>query len=532
MTDDEDITPASAYGTIADDLTSSHGDAPPWGWDYVLVFPAPEAATSEQDSSPDPALTAINDVRISTLSALRTASFSYSQLWLPADGLVLVRLSLPESALFEKAAADGLRLRLLPRYGAGYLVFDSDRPYVFDYAFRTDQGLPYFPPAVRVQLTLATLRSRDDWGAAINLGTLRRSGVLKQAFALHAHPEREQLLESAVYKQWWNPRLIIPLHDLKEYFGSRVAIYLAWLAFYARMLLGIAVTSIPVYIVLRMTDAPRVEAWTRLLWGLSLCIWGTYWLEYWKRRNAVLNVKWGLDRFYEDNENDIRPDFKGEDTQGFYCRGGFVNLEDLDPENAAAESFERADEPGMRDRIHARLLQAAGVSDRQDEEDQDDVIRIGGGDDVDFVLEAPITGLTFPDLPVFPYSSKGKLKDRIQISGLVTLFFALLVAACSFLILFFKTEIVDFFGADRFGKFVPGIATALLISISDPLWKGVSLKLTKWENHRTIQSYEDSLITKRFAFQFVSSKCCSSPTSLSNQACICFRIACPDLTDH
>lgn len=511
MSDDHD----DSYGTF--DLTSSHGSAPPWGWDYVLVFRAPKEASPSPSisasSSSDAALLAADTVRVAVLSSLRAAGFSYSQLWLPSDAIVLVRLALPEPTMLAKAEAHALKLRLLPRYGGGYLAFEHDRAHVFVNELRRAKGLPYFAPADRVLLTVATIRSREDWGAGLNIGTLKRQGKILQAFPLHTSPERETLLSQFVYKNWWNPRLIMPLDMLEEYFGSRVTIYFAWLAFYARMLLGLAALSVPVYAVLHYTDSPNVDAWTRLVWGLGLCFWATYWLEYWKRRNAVLNVKWGLDRFYEENENEIRPDFQGENTQGFYCRGGFVNLEDLDPSAAAA-----AAQPGLWDRLRSQLLRTAGADTEEEEESAEDVLRIGGGDDADFVLEAPITGLTFSDLPVFPYSSKKQLQNRSYVSSLIALFFALCVAALSFLILFFKTEIIALFGAD-FGKYVPGIATALLISVSDTLWKGASLKLTKWENHRTAQTYEDSLITKRFAFQFVSSKffgsCCLDVKTLA-----------------
>ncbi|CDF33096.1 unnamed protein product [Chondrus crispus] len=255
----------------------------------------------------------------------------------------------------------------------------------------------------------------------------------------------------------------------------------------------------------RSSGSTRPKLKLKRVIELGLCFWGTYWLDYWKRRNAVLNVKWGLDKFYEDNENDIRADFEGDDRQGFYCRGGFVNLEDLGPERAAADNFERAREPGLRSRIRGQLLRVTGAH-AAFEPSGEDVIRIGGGNDPDFVLDAPITGLTFSSLPVFPYASKRDVQRRVYISSLVTLFFASCVGACSFLNLFFKKSITGLFGSHAFAKFAPGMAQAVIISVADPLWKRATLKLSKWENHRTTQASENSIITKRFAFQFVSSK--------------------------
>lgn len=463
--------------------TQASGTRPPYGWDYALVFPA----TSSPLSDPTPA----DHVRLHVLTKLLSASFSFSQLWVPAQSRVLVLLALPESVMQQKAHLDGLHLRLKPRYGAGFLAFDPDRAHVFVNDSRVANGLPYFTPAQRVKVTLDVLRSRESWGAALNFNTLKRNGHLKQAFALHASPERHQLVQDVVYRRWWHPSPSLPLARLRHYFGTRVTLYLAWLSFYARMLIGIAALSIPVFLLMRVSHSEEVEAWMRLCWGLAVCFWGTYWFEYWKRRNAVLNVQWGLTTFYDDSENDLRAEFRGQDKNGFYSRGGFVNLDDLGM-NSTGE--------GVRRRwVQEGEFGAATSGDA-------DVVLIGGNGDPDFRLEAPVTGLHFADLPKFPYSSRAQWRRRMWITSFITLVFSIVIAMLSVAILFYKKQITLLFSAEGFGRSVPGIATALLISASDSMWKVVSLHLTEWENHRTAQSYENSLISKRFAFQFVSSK--------------------------
>ncbi|CAN8071527.1 unnamed protein product [Agarophyton chilense] len=474
--------------TPAPDL-APYGLRPSSGWEYVLVFPHTLPPLDEHAM-----LT--RRARARVLARLRAARFSYSQTWLAAQRCVLVQLALPEPELKLAAEQLALELQLLPRYGAGYLPYARDRSHVFVNTLRQEHGLPYFTPATRLRITVEALAERDGWGAALHLHQLQRSGYISQAFALHAEPERTNLLKTAVYDRLWKPGSCMPISELRHYFGSRVTIYFAWLVFYARMLLGIALLSLPVYFIITKSQSAHYIDWARLLFGLALCFWATYWFEHWKRRNFVLNVKWGLTDFQEERENNqVRRKFRGIDQTGFYSRGGFVHLSDMHPSASSSNHDQR---------IHTRLLKSdmPGVPDQLV-----DVVAMGGTRDPDFVLEAPVTGLVFADLPVHPYRNKTTFKRRLYVSAAVTLFFSFCVAIASFSILFYKADIVhlfDTFGADHIANSVPGIATALLISISDPLWKTVSGKLTDWENHRTHQSYENSLIVKHFAFQFIS----------------------------
>lgn len=307
------------------------------------------------------------------------------------------------------------------------------------------------------------------------------------------------LLREAVFRNWWRPILRDNLSDLKDYFGARVTRYLAWLAFYAKNLPSLAILAVIVTVLFKFFSSERVLAAVRIAFGVGLCFWGAYWFDLWKRRNAVLNVLWGLDDFYEDVQNEIRPAFRGVETKGFYCEGGFVNLQDMSEEGDGT-SWPRRVREGR------------------------EVLVVSGSQDPDFLLEAPVTGQTFPDLPEFPYSSHVDLKRRIYVTGFVTLFFALVVGVLSFMILFYKHGIMKLFGK-TFGNYAPGVATALLISVSDSLWRNASIRLTEWENHRNVQPYENSLIMKRFAFQFVSSMSHTRLCKFEKPLCSVFILA-------
>lgn len=60
-------------------------------------------------------------------------------------------------------------------------------------------------------------------------------------------------------------------------------------------------------------------------------------------------------------------------------------------------------------------------------------------------------------------------------------------------------------GGVALGPIVAGIIMAVQIQVLNALYQDVAVKLNDYENHRTDTQYEDALIGKTFAFQFVNS---------------------------
>lgn len=242
------------------------------------------------------------------------------------------------------------------------------------------------------------------------------------------------------------------------------------MSFYARRLLLIALLSIPIYVVYRVLRNATVIAILRWIFSIGIVLWTTVFLENWKRRNATINIEWGLDDYKEDIADDTRVQYTGDIRLGFYCNGGFVSLSDLVEEstNEEQQTLKTAEEGrGPLDKNHL-----------------------------------------VPNLPKQPYHDPKKAnKARLQ-SLMVTVFFVVLAGSLTFLLLWFRNEIIDIFAKEidnpGFSKAMPGILNGILITIFDSAWSCVSLILTQRENHRTNQDFENSLIVKRFAFQFVS----------------------------
>lgn len=240
-----------------------------------------------------------------------------------------------------------------------------------------------------------------------------------------------------------------------------------FVSFYARRLLLIALASIPVYVTYRVVKNIIAITILRWLFSISLVLWTTFFLENWKRRNAYINIEWGLNDYKEDMADNTRAQYEGELRYGFYCEGGFVPLCDLSEANSNART------DGM--------LQHASIRVPEKEEE---------------LL-----------LPQNAYSDPMQVRNMKLQSVAVTAFFVILVGSLTFLLLWFRNEVVAYFEprtGKTFANAFPGILNGILITAFDSIWRIVSLTLTRRENHRTNQEFENSLIYKRFAFQFVS----------------------------
>jgi hypothetical protein len=85
---------------------------------------------------------------------------------------------------------------------------------------------------------------------------------------------------------------------------------------------------------------------------------------------------------------------------------------------------------------------------------------------------------------------------------LVTFMVVVIVATFSVLAfrLFIQNKVNPYLGS-----FAGAVVNAMTIIFMNVFWKTVALKLTEWENHRTQSEFDNSLITKIFAFYFINS---------------------------
>lgn len=148
-----------------------------------------------------------------------------------------------------------------------------------------------------------------------------------------------------------------PYEEIKNYFGSEIALYFAWLGFYTAMLVPLSIVGFVVFLygicsagshlpVKDVCDEANKDVWYMCplcdkqcsYWDLasSTClyarvthffdnewtvglaliasIWATLFLEFWKRRQATLAQEWHTDDF-EDEEEPLRPEYSATVTR-------------------------------------------------------------------------------------------------------------------------------------------------------------------------------------------------------------------------
>lgn len=103
-----------------------------------------------------------------------------------------------------------------------------------------------------------------------------------------------------------------------------------------------------------------------------------------------------------------------------------------------------------------------------------------------------------------PESKRGKL---MQSQSVIFSMIVLVVGAVAavFFLKIFLTEDVNDQAVNDMGSSIASIANAIQIQVMNWIYSEIAVWLTNRENHRTDTQYEDSLIAKLFAFQFVNS---------------------------
>jgi hypothetical protein len=91
------------------------------------------------------------------------------------------------------------------------------------------------------------------------------------------------------------------VHNINQYFGSQIALYFAWVEYYTKYLIVPAVAGTILY--LRQLYLGEVDIGMAPLFNIMIAIWGTLFLEFWKRENSSLSYVWGVEDA-EEREND------------------------------------------------------------------------------------------------------------------------------------------------------------------------------------------------------------------------------------
>eukprot|EP01118_Nematostelium_gracile_P007789 TRINITY_DN2553_c0_g1_i3.p1 TRINITY_DN2553_c0_g1~~TRINITY_DN2553_c0_g1_i3.p1 ORF type:complete len:614 (+),score=155.14 TRINITY_DN2553_c0_g1_i3:501-2342(+) len=303
--------------------------------------------------------------------------------------------------------------------------------------------LRYSKKVDRIQLIESILSSNpEEGGAGEKLDELVSKGIISAIFPMHSEDKRKELLQ-----EWGNPKKLLsrqPIDKIRNYFGEEIALYFAWLGFYTNWLIYASILGVfcgIFWLIDRLTLNQRWATWFQTVYSVFLAIWATLFLEYWKRKNSTLNQKWGTLEFklFETQ----RPSFYGEEKEGIYHNGVWVNFGD-------------------------------SVTELHD--------------------HRKITNKYYP-------SKERRLKIGSGLPLAATMITVVVVATLA--ILAFRLFVQSYSGMG--GSIAGATVNAISIIVLNVLWKFVATKLTEWENYRTKSEFMDSLTLKIFIFYFVNS---------------------------
>ncbi|GAB1605119.1 anoctamin-4-like isoform X2 [Argonauta hians] len=232
--------------------------------------------------------------------------------------------------------------------------FSRDKDYLFAYPENHEE---IFSQGMRTRIVDYILRrtsfgNQDSESYSCGVKKMISDGYYKSAFPLHEghwkkHTKRN--IRKDLYDNWghWSQFLKFqPLHYIKEYFGEKVGIYFAWLGFYTLMLIPAAIVGlgITIYGLVIMGDnyvsneicqsnnismcplcdhrcpywnlsqacfharaSNLVDNAATVFFAIFMSFWGTLFLEFWKRKQAVIQWKWNL--HYQEEEEPPRPEY-------------------------------------------------------------------------------------------------------------------------------------------------------------------------------------------------------------------------------
>eukprot|EP00824_Muranothrix_gubernata_P011795 TRINITY_DN2533_c1_g1_i1.p1 TRINITY_DN2533_c1_g1~~TRINITY_DN2533_c1_g1_i1.p1 ORF type:complete len:713 (-),score=171.93 TRINITY_DN2533_c1_g1_i1:46-1872(-) len=209
----------------------------------------------------------------------------------------------------EEAERMNLMLKMKSVYGGGVAEFSKENADLFE-------GSGYhqflFRASERQQIVLHIIQSPIKYhGAGIDVARCKKKGTIAHFFPLHDKKLKSRLSKIWVHGWTWNPLTWLeqPLNSVREYFGEKIGLYFAWLGFYTKALVLPALVGLLLFVAGISSGDPDNKAVP--VFALFMALWATFFLEFWKRRQATLSLRWGMTDFEEKEEQ--RPEFIGEE---------------------------------------------------------------------------------------------------------------------------------------------------------------------------------------------------------------------------
>ncbi|PPD71606.1 hypothetical protein GOBAR_DD31497 [Gossypium barbadense] len=128
-----------------------------------------------------------------------------------------------------------------------------------------------------------------QWEAGKSLlQRLELEGIVKQVFPLHDEIKRKKLLRSWALN-WWD-FTAQPIDEIYAYFGTKIAVYFAFLGMYTRWMIFPATFGL----ILQLIDFGSLKLLVFPAFFISIVLWAVLFFQFWKRKNSALSARWHL----------------------------------------------------------------------------------------------------------------------------------------------------------------------------------------------------------------------------------------------
>ncbi|XWS16255.1 hypothetical protein CRYUN_Cryun34aG0069300 [Craigia yunnanensis] len=148
-------------------------------------------------------------------------------------------------------------------------------------------------------LTLKFDGKEIQWEAGESLlQKLELEGIVKQVFPLHDETKRKKLLRSWALNCWNFTNQ--PIDEIYVYFGTKIAVYFAFLGMYTRWMIFPAAFGL----ILQLVDFGSLQLLVLPAFFISVVLWAVLFFQFWKRKNSALSARWHLNFSVSTSQGD------------------------------------------------------------------------------------------------------------------------------------------------------------------------------------------------------------------------------------
>lgn len=191
--------------------------------------------------------------------------------------------------------------------GLVYLKYEENLHEIYERNGEDGLGTDPFIKSVRLKVIYELLRApKHQGGCALELSKLLHKKRILAMYPLHEYDVLKRIEEKCLDK--WVMPWDMPVLDIREYFGEKIALYNVFLGHYSTWLFTPSIIGLAFQLVVWGTlnfSHPVLP-----FYSLVVTVWSIFMLEYWKRHESATAMRWGMSDF-EQLESE-RPEYYGD----------------------------------------------------------------------------------------------------------------------------------------------------------------------------------------------------------------------------